>query len=242
MMKKKRGFSYIGHKAQRYRKGKIILTILAFVLLYVALTSVFFSVVVLENDSMAENLKAGERFIFLSYNFRSLIPGFDLQREQSSLRRGNVVKVEMFREQRPGVFLSVLDGVARFVTLQRVSIIDQREHLFVKRVIALPGDEISMTGFVARVMVKGSSYNLTEFEVTEADYTPLIPSLPLLWDTSLPFSGNLNAIVLGDNEFFLLSDDRSYTNDSRTWGPVPVRNITGRALFRYWPLNRIGRV
>jgi len=46
--------------------------------------------------------------------------------------------------------------------------------------------------------------------------------------------------VLGEDECFVLSDDRSNTNDSRTWGPIPVSSVTGRALLRYWPLTRAG--
>jgi signal peptidase I len=99
-----------------------------------------------------------------------------------------------------------------------------------------------MTNFVIRVRVKGSAYSLTEFEVTEVDYTLNIPNIPALWDSSLPFSGNMERIVLGENECFVLSDDRSNTNDSRTWGPVPLNNISGRALFRYWPFTRIGPI
>ena len=242
MLRKRRGYSYTDHKSQRYKSRWIIFGILAFVLLYVSLTSLFFSVVVLENNSMAENLRAGERFVFSSYNYYSLTPGLDLEKEPFPFRRGNVVMVEMFREEKPNIFFRILDGAVRFFTLQRLSLIDQREHLFVKRVIGLPGDEISMSGFVARVRVSGSIYNLTEFEVTERDYTLTIPRLPALWDSSLPFSGTLDTITLGENEAFLLSDDRNNTNDSRTWGPVPVQNITGRALFRYWPLSRIGRI
>jgi signal peptidase I len=119
---------------------------------------------------------------------------------------------------------------------------DKEEHLFVKRVIGLPGDEVLMTNFIIRVKAKESLYSLTEFEVTENDYTPTIPVIPALWDSSLPFSGNMDRIVLGENECFVLSDDRSNTNDSRTWGPVPIKNITGKALLCYWPLSRLGRI
>jgi signal peptidase I len=115
------------------------------------------------------------------------------------------------------------------------------EYLFVKRVIGLPGDEITMTNFIVRVKANGAAYSLTEFDVTEQDYTPEIPQAPALWDSSLPFSGNMDTIVLGDNECFVLSDDRSNTNDSRTWGPVPIKSIAGKALFRYWPFTRLGR-
>lgn len=242
MYNKRRKYSYPGHKNQGRNVHWIILWILLFVLLYSALTTFFFSVVVLENSSMERNLHAGERFIISSYNFYSLIPGLDFEKDSPPFRRGNVVLVEMFREEKPSPFLSILDGAVRFFTFQRFQLLDQSDHLFIKRVIGLPGDEISMTNFMVRVKTKDNPYNLTEFEVSERDYTPDIPRLPALWDSSLPFSGNMERIVLGENECFVLSDDRSNTNDSRTWGPVPLRNITGRALFRYWPFSRFGRI
>ena len=243
----KRRYSFADQKSQRYRLRWIILGGVIFILLYASFTSLFFSMRVLENSTMAMNLRAGERFIFSSYNFYSLIPGKDLEKGPFPFRRGNVVLVDMFREERPKPLYSVFDGVLRFFTFQRFSPVDQPgkrsvEHLFVKRVIGLPGDEISMTNFVVRVKVRGSAYSLTEFEVTEMDYTTGIPHLPALWDSSLPLSGNMDSIILGEGECFVLSDDRSNANDSRTWGPVPVKNITGKALFRYWPFTRLGRV
>ena len=196
---------------------------------------------VLENETMAPNLRTGERFIFSSYSIYSVIPGLDLENGPLPFSRGSVVLVDMFRGEKPGFFYSTLDGALRFFTAQRLSLIEQNEHLFMKRIIGLPGDEITMTNFVIRVKAKGSAYSLTEFEVTDNDYTLDLPQLPALWDSSLPFSGNMDRIILGDNECFVLSDDRSNTNDSRTWGPVPVKNISGKALFRYWPFNRVGR-
>jgi len=238
----KRKFSYADHKSERFRLRWKILTALFFLLVYISFTSLFFSMRVLENTTMDPNLRAGERFIFSSYSVYSVIPALALDKRPLPLRRGNVVLVEMFRQSPPGVFYRILDGTVRFFTAQRLSLLDREEHLFVKRIIGLPGDEITMTNFVIRVKAKGSYYSLTEFEVTERDYTPNIPNVPSLWDSSLPFSGNMERIVLGENECFVLSDDRSNTNDSRTWGPVPVKNITGKALFRYWPLSRIGRI
>jgi len=219
-----------------------MLGVLVFIALYIFFTSLFFSMRVLENDTMAPNLRKGERFIFFSYGLYSLIPALDLEKGPLPLRRGNIVLLDMFREKPPGLFYRTLDVLARFFTAQRVSLLDREEHLFVKRVIGLPGDEITMTNFVIRVKVKDSAYSLTEFEVTEVDYTPNIPNIPALWDSSLPFSGNMERVVLGEDECFVLSDDRNNTNDSRTWGPVSLRNITGRALFRYWPFTRIGRI
>jgi signal peptidase I len=97
-----------------------------------------------------------------------------------------------------------------------------------------------MTNFVLRIKPRDESYSFTEFELSEHPYNVTIPQVPALWDESLPFSGNMERIVLGEDECFVLSDDRSNTNDSRTWGPIPVSLIAGKALFRYWPLNRLG--
>jgi signal peptidase I len=237
-----RKFSYADQKTQRHRSRGVILVILAFIVFYVFFTSLFFSMRVLQNDTMAPNLRKGERFIFFFYGFYSIIPALDLEKGPLPLHRGSVVLLDMFREKPPGLFYRILDSLACFFTAQRVSLLDREEHLFVKRVIGLPGDEITMTNFVIRVKAKGSAYNLTEFEVTETDYTPNIPNIPALWDSSLPFSGNMERVVLGEDECFVLSDDRSNTNDSRTWGPVPLSNITGKALFRYWPFTRLGRI
>lgn len=238
---KARRYSYSDQKKQKHRVRWVVFIVLILFLLYSALTSFAFSMKVLENDTMSPNLLAGDRFIFSNYNIYSFIPGLDSERRNLPLRRGNIVLVDMFQGERPGTLLRVFDGLVRFFTFQRASIIGQNEFLFIKRIIGLPGDEIVMNNFLVRVRVKGSEFSLTEFEVTEADYTPIIPHHSALWDSSLPFSGDMDKIVLGENEVFLLSDDRSNTNDSRTWGPVPLTNIQGRALFRYWPLNRLGR-
>ena len=40
---------------------------------------------------------------------------------------------------------------------------------------------------------------------------------------------------------FVMGDNRSDSRDSRLIGPVPLRSIIGRALFRFWPPSRVGR-
>jgi signal peptidase I len=167
-----------------------------------------------------------------------------MQNVNLPFRRGNIVLVDMSLLEKPGFFHRVLDGIVRFFTAQRVSLNKREEHIYLKRVIGLPGDEISMTNFVMRVKPKDKSYSFTEFELWDFPYAVYdvdIPHVPALWDESLPFSGNMERIVLGDDECFVLSDDRSNTNDSRTWGPIQVKLIAGKALFRYWPFTRLGR-
>ena len=98
-----------------------------------------------------------------------------------------------------------------------------------------------MVDHVMRVKPKGDSYGLTEFELSTHPYDVAVPKLPEGWDANLPFSGSMDAIVLGPGEYFVISDDRSGSNDSRVWGPVALDSIVGKVMFRYWPLSRFGR-
>jgi signal peptidase I len=234
-------YSYAEQKTQRYRLRGFLLWILAFLLLYNVLSSFFFSVRVLENDSMRPGLHAGDRFVLSSFSFYTLLSRLRIPAPPPSLKRGDIVLVEMSLGKKSGTGAVILDGVIRFFTAQRVSTAGKEERFFMKRVIGLPGDEVSMTNFVLRVRTRDGVYTLTEYEVSSRDYLLDIPHVPALWDDSLPFSGNMDRIVLGEDECFVLSDDRSNTNDSRTWGPLPARALTGKVLFRCWPLNRLGR-
>ena len=232
---------YVQHKTKKNRIRWYILGLPLLFMSIIAVTSLFFSMRVLENETMAPNLYAGERFVFSSYKFYSFIPWLDMEKGTLPFGRGHIILVNLFNEEDHTLFNRILDKALRFISIQRFSLIEQNQNSFVKRVIGLPGDEIIMTNYLIRVRTQASPYSLTEFELTEQNYTTIIPTLSELWDSSLPFSGNMERIVLKDNEIFLLSDDRSNTNDSRTWGPVPIKNIAGRAVFRYWPLNRLGR-
>jgi signal peptidase I len=156
--------------------------------------------------------------------------------------RGQIILVDRSAGEKRGIIKTVLDAVVRFLTLQRVSLFNREDTVFVKRIIGLPGDTISMDNFVMRVKPSGQNYEFSEFELSsEEDYVPDLPQISLLWDDSIPFSSSMESITLKDDECFVLSDDRSNTNDSRTWGPVPADSITARALVRYWPVTRIGK-
>jgi signal peptidase I len=241
MFDKWRKYSYADQKKQRHRMGSFLLWILLFFVLYLSLTTFIFSVRVLENDTMQPGLRMGDRFVFSSFMVYTLLPDIDLLSQALPIRRGNIVLVDMPRNEKRSVLTSILDGGLRFFTAQKISLADREKDFYIKRVIGLPGDEITMTNFVLRVRPGGEQYNLTEFELSESPYDVTIPQVPALWDSSIPFSGNMDRIVLGENECFVLSDDRSNTNDSRTWGPIPIDFIAGKALFRYWPLNRMSR-
>jgi signal peptidase I len=241
MFDKWRRYSYAAQKNQRGKIRWIILFFLSLYILFNLLSSFFFSMRVLENDTMLPGLRAGDRFVFSSFTIFSLLSDRGFFNRSLPFKRGNIVLVDMERNERSGIPLLIADSLVRFFTVQRVSLLGKEEPVSIKRVIGLPGDELTMTNFVFRVKPSGDSYSLTEFELSgDIVYEVAIPHVPALWDESLPFSGNMDRIILGEHECFVVSDDRSTTNDSRTWGPVPIDLIAGKALFRSWPLTRLG--
>jgi signal peptidase I len=241
MFDKWRRYSYAAQKTRRHRIRWVFAGFFALFLVYTSLTSLVFSMRVLENETMQPGLRTGDRFVFSSYRLYSLLPDLEILSRFLPFRRGNIVLVDKTSGEKRNLLTEHFNGIVRFFTAQRLGLNDNQEQIFLKRVIGLPGDEIVMTNFVIRVKPSGTSYNLTEFELSDHPYDVTIPQVPALWDESIPFSGNMEKIVLGEDECFVLSDDRSNTNDSRTWGPIPVDYVAGKALFRYWPLTRLGR-
>ncbi|MCL1813581.1 MAG: signal peptidase I [Treponema sp.] len=237
MAKRWRQYSYADQ--QNYlRKIRIVLIwIFVFFIIHTLVSGLVVSNRIVENNTMRPGILSGERFVFLSLTVQHMFR--DRNEGHLPFQRGQIVLVDRSTEKKP-VFRTILDFVVRFFTLQRYSLFSKEDNLYVKRVIGLPGDTISMNNYIIRIKPSGENYEYTEFELTESDYTPELPQPSKLWDESIPFSGLMDSIVLGKEECFVLSDDRSVTNDSRTWGPVPAGTITARALVRYWPLTRLG--
>ena len=53
---------------------------------------------------------------------------------------------------------------------------------------------------------------------------------------------SLSPVIVPQDNYFVLGDHRSSSNDSRAWGTVERKHIYGKAVFVYWPLEKMGRL
>src|ERR1700760_1862182 len=93
---------------------------------------------------------------------------------------------------------------------------------YIKRVIGMAGDRIRIDG--------GQVY--VNDQALDEDYVP-----PAYTD-----SRSYPETTVPQESFFVLGDHRSMSNDSRDFGPVNQSFIYGKAVFGYWPMDKVGRV
>jgi signal peptidase I len=91
---------------------------------------------------------------------------------------------------------------------------------YIKRVIGLPADTVEIVN--GTVLLNGQA--LSEPYVPEYARDQV----------------SMARMTIDSNKYFVLGDNRRYSNDSRTWGLVPRIDIYGKAVFGYWPLDRLG--
>jgi len=94
------------------------------------------------------------------------------------------------------------------------------EDAFIKRVIGLPGDTIEVKN--GNVWVNG--------EPQQESYIAAKPDY------------QYGPVMVPDHAYLVLGDNRNNSFDSHYWGFVPRDHVIGRAVFRFWPLDRVGEL
>ena len=96
---------------------------------------------------------------------------------------------------------------------------------YIKRIVGGPGDMIKI--------IDGLVYRNGQKE--KQSYASIAGCTAQALDCNYP-----RAIRIPAGHYFMMGDNRDYSDDSRFWGPVPRAWIIGTAFFTYWPPDRIG--
>ncbi len=125
----------------------------------------------------------------------------------------------------------IIDEISyRFSGPQRTDVIvfrfpEDPSQFFIKRIIGLPGETIQIKKREITILNKE---NKNGFIIDESGYL----------DPGQATDGDLR-VELSSNEYFVLGDNRLHSSDSRRWGTLERKLITGKVFLRAWPLNKI---
>ncbi len=96
---------------------------------------------------------------------------------------------------------------------------------FIKRIIGLPSETIKLEN--GSIFINGQKLNepyLSTDMVTEGE----------------AFLQEGEEIKIGEDQYFVLGDNRIRSQDSREWGPINKQVIIGKVFLRYWPKGAVG--
>lgn len=136
-----------------------------------------------------------------------------------------IVDVEIFLDKRiPTIYhLPKIRNPERGDVVVLTPPISNGKKDFIKRVIALEGETVEVKN--KKVFINGRILSEPYKFCSESDIQ----------------SGdrdNLAPFIVPDGNLFVMGDNRDKSYDSRMFGPVPIENIRGKAVFIYWPLTR----
>lgn len=98
---------------------------------------------------------------------------------------------------------------------------------YIKRIVGVPGDIVKVFDCEVYVAKEGEKFKLEEPYLYSGTCTSDGPRLK-----------EGRSIKLEANEYLVLGDNRSHSVDSRIFGLIGTKNVVGKVVFRFWPLDR----
>jgi len=118
----------------------------------------------------------------------------------------------------------------RFGTLKRSEVVniqlEGEKSFFIKRIVGLPGETVKIENH--NVYVDGKYFDESSYLASTVQ------------TDSGRFIDEGETITLGNDELFLMGDNRPESKDSRDFGPVALDDVTGKVILRVWPLSEFG--
>lgn len=234
---------------KKVNKGKVVKDVILiyfltvfFILLF---NSLFLQAYKVPSNSMEPAINKNTRILVNKFIYGPRYPLLNIKIFDGSqnIRRGDIILFmsdEYYNKNHLFRLMSTLLYTVSFSTIDLSNFLKLDEsNIFVKRVIGLPGDKIKyhLRNGYAVVFVNGIlekdliDINYNVIEESEENF-PLISSMILKTE-----------YIVGENEFYVLGDNRVTSADSRIWDKgVSRKQIIGKAFFKYWPVSGFGVV
>lgn len=229
-------FKYsVTQKKEKYKKAFWIIFNIVFIVFFLNVIVDFFVFPVKQNSvSMTPDMDEGSMVLVTPLT--------------ASVKRGDVVLLNPQLKTEHSSFARFGDSLVRLFTAQQLSIFKKsnfpgtREKF--RRIVGVPGDTIYMRDYVMYIKPAGDKHFLTEFEFAQfrkkyRPYNVTFMSAPSTWDNEIGVKGNFDEIILGEDEYFVLGDNRKACDDSRLWGPVTKEDMKAKALLCYFPFKKM---
>jgi signal peptidase I len=225
---------------------RILRVLLIALVLYLVVSRFLVSTYRIESVSMEPALHPADRVVVSSIAYGPRVP-FTASRlpGSGSPERGDLVVVQPPFVVEPSLVARIFEPLANFLSLQKATLHrdlygGRVNGYLVKRVIGIPGDTVRLANFSASLKPRGGSDFIPEGQLIHTHYQIQTALDARGWSSSYPFSGNSEDIRLGNDQYFVLGDNRTESSDSRSWGPLTRDRIVGKVVYRYWPPRALG--
>ncbi|MEW6086902.1 MAG: signal peptidase I [bacterium] len=200
----------IKEKAKEYGQSLLIALILALLIKTTLVEATY-----IYGGSMEETLIQSDRVFVNKFIYGVKIPA-------------TIIDVEIFLDKRiPTIYhFPKVRNPRRGDVVVLTPPISSGKKDFIKRVIALEGETIEIKD--KKVFINGRILSepykfCAESEIQPGDFSA---------------RDNFGPYTVPEGNLFVMGDNRDKSYDSRMFGPVPIENIRGKAVFVYWPLTR----
>lgn len=187
-------------------------TIVITIIVALFITSNVISTTQIKEQSMEPSFKENDKLVIYKLGYNFNGP-----------HRGDVIILNKNPIEK-GIFINMVNegkDIIENIKYRFTGIIEKKN--LIKRVVAVPGDLVNIEDGL--VYVNGEVENGYEFQ-----------------GQTFSFSEVEYPIEIPDDSVFVLGDNRENSLDSRSLGLINYSQIKGKALLRFWPMNRIGKV